>query len=73
MPVDLLGVKFEGTQFETEYADVSHAQGLTYNNDGFIVIQPASKRHWEQKHYLMPIPSNQILLNNNLNQNPDWD
>lgn len=40
--------------------------------NGFVELQPASDRTFEDKHYLWPLPLIQIALNNNLKQNPDW-
>jgi len=41
--------------------------------DGFIVAEPASGRSFDpDKHYLRPIPTKEILLNPNLQQNPNW-
>lgn len=40
---------------------------------GFIVAEPASGRSFDKnKHYLRPIPTKEILLNPNLEQNPNW-
>lgn len=36
---------------------------------GFLNV---SKKFWEERDYLYPIPSGDILLNNNLKQNPKW-
>lgn len=40
--------------------------------NGFIELQPATTRTFENKHYLWPLPLVQIALNENLEQNPDW-
>ncbi|MDY3070165.1 MAG: RagB/SusD family nutrient uptake outer membrane protein [Parabacteroides sp.] len=40
--------------------------------NGFVELQPASERVFENKHYLWPIPLVQIALNENLEQNPGW-
>ena len=30
-------------------------------------------RRWQDKHYLFPLPKDQLQLNPNLKQNPGWD
>lgn len=67
MPMDLLGVKYRGTQFEQEWTGMSK----NTNSDGCVIME--SGRVWQDKHYLYPIPSDQLKLNPNLKQNPGWD
>lgn len=44
--------------------------GVMHNNEGVEIV----KRTFNpSKHYLWPIPYNQIVLNSNLEQNPEWD
>ncbi|QGY46163.1 RagB/SusD family nutrient uptake outer membrane protein [Maribellus comscasis] len=71
MPQSLLGVLWKGTQFETdpEWEDVFYS----LDNDGYIIIEDASERTFEEKHYLMPLPTRQILLNSQLEQNAGWE
>lgn len=66
MPMDLMGVLVTGTDWDES--------GAIYPSlkDGFVVQQDASTRNWEEKHYLDPIPLDQINLNPNLSQNPGW-
>lgn len=40
--------------------------------NGFVEVQPASTRFFEDKNWLWPIPLMQIALNPNLEQNPKW-
>lgn len=40
--------------------------------NGFVELQPATDRTFEDKHYLWPLPLIQLALNENLEQNPDW-
>ncbi|WP_422351054.1 RagB/SusD family nutrient uptake outer membrane protein [Flagellimonas sp.] len=68
LPVALRGVQFEGTEFETEYPDVT----VNVDGDGFIIADDASVRQFAQKNYLFPIPTDEIQLNENLEQNPGW-
>lgn len=66
----LRGVKFKGTEYETNpiWKDVSY----DYDADGYILFEASSKRKFEQKHYLFPLPTRQILLNPKLEQNQGW-
>lgn len=66
MPMDFLGVKWTGTEYATK------GGSLTYdlNDEGCIVYQTG--RRWAEKNYLFPIPTDQLQLNPNLNQNPGW-
>lgn len=67
MRMDLLGVKWKGTEFEKEWPSVSNP----VNADGCLILE--SGRIWNDKHYLYPLPTDQLLLNPNLKQNPGWD
>lgn len=42
------------------------------NADGYILTNKSASRIYDAKHYLYPIPSGQITLNENLGQNPGW-
>ncbi len=57
-------------QIETVGAHV--AKAFDVDGDGFSIMEPASRRKFEQKHYLWPIPLRQIALNPALEQNPGW-
>lgn len=46
--------------------------GGTTDADGFMIFEPANERTWEEKHYLLPLPVDQLQLNPNLGQNPGW-
>ncbi|MDO5979785.1 RagB/SusD family nutrient uptake outer membrane protein [Flavivirga spongiicola] len=59
LPVNLLGVKYDGTDFPVD-------------GNGFIIADDEGSRSWDQKLYLYPIPVEQIKLNPNLTQNPGW-
>lgn len=67
MTMDLLGVKYDNTEFEKEWPDMSNPT----NADGCIVLE--SGRVWQDKHYLYPLPTDQLKLNPNLKQNPGWE
>lgn len=66
----LRGVKFKGTEYETNplWENVKY----DYDAEGCILLEASSKRNFEQKHYLFPLPTRQILLNPALEQNPGW-
>ena len=62
----VLGVHWTGTEYETKY----RATPPLLNGD--VVADPASERKWTEKNYLIPLPTNELSLNPNLKQNPDW-
>ncbi len=64
MPMDLLGVQKTGTWYEGQ------SMNLPLNSEGRILLY--KDRVWEQKHYLLPLPIDQMQLNPNLGQNPGW-
>lgn len=66
MPQDQLGVLFKGTWFETNWNN----HGKSVNADGLIVLY--TDRTWNDKLYLYPLPSDQLQLNTQLEQNPGW-
>lgn len=70
MAEPLRGVKFKGTEYETNplWAEVKYE----YDSEGCILLEASSKRKFEEKHYLFPLPTRQILLNPKLEQNPGW-
>ncbi|MDR2121417.1 MAG: RagB/SusD family nutrient uptake outer membrane protein [Tannerella sp.] len=70
MPQALKGVLWTGTQYDTDprWSDVN----FPTDADGHIIIESADKRTFEEKHYLFPLPTRQILLNPELEQNPGW-
>ena len=66
MPQDQLGVKVTGTWFENNWSN----QSRSLNADGYIIMYEG--RVWSDKHYLYPLPSDQLQLNPQLEQNPGW-
>lgn len=66
MPMPFLGVKWTGTEYATRGGT------LTYPLDPEGCIIYEDNRVWEQKHYLYPLPLDQLQLNPNLGQNPGW-
>lgn len=69
LPQAIRGVKFAGTEYETRYGNVA---GLQLDAQGFVVAEPASGRQFLPRHYLNPLPLQQLQLNENLEQNPGW-
>ncbi len=67
MPGDLLGIQYTGTWYETNWT----GQSRSLNSDGRIILY--DNRVWEQKHYLLPLPSDELQLNPSLGQNPGWE
>lgn len=74
LPVDLLGVKYLGTEQETTSPNNSLTPGvdILLNDEGFLIADPGNQRQWSQRNYLFPVPLDQIQLNPNLEQNPGW-
>lgn len=73
MPMALRGVKFEGTEYEIRYPDLEPGVDIQVDDNGFIIAENNSIRQFESKHYLDPIPLQQIQLSKgNLDQNPGW-
>lgn len=72
MTKPLLGVKFKGTEFETHvYANKEKWTPVQQMDANGCLIMDAD-RQWSEKNYLYPIPSDQLQLNPNLEQNPGW-
>jgi hypothetical protein len=73
MPAALRGIKFVGTEYQQRYPDLHIGTDIQIDNEGFIVTEPASSRKFLPKHYLDPLPLQQIQLSKQtLEQNPGW-
>jgi len=81
MPMAIKGIKVKGSNWtdpiviqgsnRNPYAATSWQENT--DADGFIIAESANGRSFDQlKHYLRPIPTKEILLNPNLEQNPGW-
>jgi hypothetical protein len=81
IPADVKGIKIVGTpwaspivvegQDRNPYTDESWQNRTDAN--GFIIVESASGRSFDpNKHYLMPLPTKEILINPELKQNPNW-
>jgi hypothetical protein len=73
LPQALKGIKFTGTEYQQRYPDLQVGSDIQVDGNGFIVSEPASGRAFLPKHYLDPIPLQQIQLSKGtLTQNPGW-
>lgn len=73
MPLAIKGVKFVGTEYQSTYPELQIGTDIQVDTDGFIVVEPASSRVFLPKHYLDPIPLQQIQLSKStLVQNTGW-
>ena len=58
MPMNLTGVKWKDTDFESRWPDASFK-----DKDGEGCIIHEKGRNWHEKHYLLPLPTDQLKLN----------
>lgn len=73
MPQAIKGVKFVGTEYQTRYPNLQPGVDIQVDADGFIVAGPASARKFMPKHYLDPLPLQQVQLSKGtLVQNTGW-
>lgn len=68
MPQNILGIKYTGTEYQTTAGWSTSTRPR--NAEGILVAE--SGRVWEDKHYLYPLPADQLKLNPKLQQNPNW-
>jgi hypothetical protein len=68
LPKPLLGVRV----FAAEYPGVDPST-VNMTADSILIAEPESKRSFDvTKNYLWPLPLNQVALNPQLEQNPNW-
>jgi hypothetical protein len=74
MPQALRGVKFVGTEYEQRDSTLVIGTDIKVDAGGFVVAEAAAVRQFiVPKHYLDPIPLQQIQLSHGtLTQNPGW-
>jgi starch-binding outer membrane protein, SusD/RagB family len=73
LPQALKGVKFVGTEYQQKYPDLNIGIDIQVDGNGFIVAEPAGSRQFLPKHYLDPIPLQQVQLSKGtLTQNEGW-
>ena len=72
MPLAIRGVKFN-KEYQTRNPGLVVGVDIQLDANGFVVAEPASARQFLPKHYLDPIPLQQIQLSHGtLTQNPGW-
>jgi starch-binding outer membrane protein, SusD/RagB family len=68
----VLGMKF----IQKDYPEVTIGQDIFLDENGFIDAYqkqlPNGRKFIEPKHYYFPLPTDQLVLNPNLVQNPGW-
>ena len=81
LPKSVLSIKVTGTQWDSQHITLN---GSTYTSffynlpadqleNGYKVLQSGSQRKFEpEKDYLLPVPTKQVSLNPDLEQNPNW-
>ena len=74
MPQALRGVKFIGTEYQQRDPGLVIGTDIQVDAGGFVVSEPAASRQFViPRHYLNPIPLQQIQLSKGtLTQNPGW-
>ena len=73
MPQALRGVKFAGTEYEQRDSTLVIGTDIQVDAGGFVIAEPAGARQFLPRHYLDPIPLQQIQLSRGtLTQNPGW-
>ncbi|MDR1557779.1 MAG: RagB/SusD family nutrient uptake outer membrane protein [Tannerellaceae bacterium] len=74
LPQALRGVKFAGTEYQAKFPELSIGRDIQIDEEGFVIVQASDSRKFEvPKHYLSPIPLQQIQLSNGkMEQNPGW-
>lgn len=50
----------------------TYTAGMPTVKAGCLITTPKSERNFSKKNYLQPIPTNEIALNSELKQNPQW-
>lgn len=73
LPLAIRGVKFVGTEYQTRYPNLTPGVDIQVDQNGFIVTEAAASRQFLGKHYLDPLPLQQIQLSKGtLEQNTGW-
>ena len=66
MPMDQKGIKITGTKFDSIWATCPYPK----DTEGCIIRYTG--RSWSDKYNLYPLPSDQLQLNPQMDQNPGW-
>lgn len=61
-----------GRIVETEMPQSTYTAGVPTVKPGCLITESANNRNFSKKNYLQPIPTDQIVLNSALLQNPKW-
>jgi len=73
MPLAIRGVKFVGTEYQQRDSTLVVGTDIQVDANGFVVVEAAGSRQFLPKHYLDPIPLQQVQLSKGtLTQNPGW-
>jgi hypothetical protein len=73
LPLALKGVKFVGTEYQQKYPDLQPGIDIQVDNNGFIIAEGTGSRQFLPKHFLDPLPLQQIQLSKGtLSQNEGW-
>lgn len=73
----LLEKTVRGMKFvQSQYLSVVIGKHIDVDSEGFILpywnILPNGRKFDESKHYYFPLPTEELVINKNLNQNPNW-
>lgn len=73
----LLEKTVRGMKFvQSQYPSVVIGKHIDVDSEGFILpywnILPNGRKFDESKHYYFPLPTEELVINKNLNQNPNW-
>lgn len=63
---------WQGRIVESEMPQSSYTAGMPTVKAGCLIVDAVNNRNFSKKNYLQPIPTDEIKLNNNLKQNPQW-
>ncbi len=76
LPMALMGAQFAGTEFETALlpdGKLRYPDAPPMDANGNVIVEPASQRSFDPaRDYLDPLPSEELVKNENLVQNPNW-
>ena len=76
MPMAIKGVQFKNTEFETATlpdGTLRYPFTPSLDTDGNIIVEPENNRFFNpERDYLEPLPSEELVKNPNLTQNPNW-
>ena len=69
LPTSIRGIKFQ----EEVYPNLVIGEDVQLDEEGFVIAQSSASRFFDpEKNYLFPLPPEQLRLNPNLTDNPNW-